>query len=149
MPPDLSQYLPATLQEAEIAARNQNPRVQEAIADLSTAREVTKAAKSEMGPRVNLEGTARIGEDIDGFEGNTTDVMGRVVLRWLVFNGGTNVNNVREQQARADEAHARLFEMTRRAEEDARAAWSRLTNPTPLRGHLEKPSRHSHHRAPS
>ncbi len=141
MPPDLSQYLPASLQEAELAARNQNPRVQEAIADLSTAREVTKAAKSEMGPRVNLEGTARVGHDIDGFEGRTTDLMGRVVLRWLVFNGGTNVHNVREQQARADEAHARLFEMTRRAEEDARAAWSRLTNQSRLLGELETQSR--------
>jgi adhesin transport system outer membrane protein len=38
MPPDLSQYLPATLQEAEAAARQNNPRVQESIADLSPAR---------------------------------------------------------------------------------------------------------------
>ena len=56
MPPDLSQCLPASLQDAEALARQQNPRVQESLADLSTAREVTKAARSEMGPRVNLEG---------------------------------------------------------------------------------------------
>lgn len=141
MPPDLSSALPASLQEAEALARAENPRVQESIADLSTAREVTRAAKSEMGPRVNLEGTARIGDDIDGFEGKTTDLQGRVVLRWLVFNGATNVNNVREQQARADEAHARLFEMTRRAEEDARSAWSRLTNQSRLVTELETQGR--------
>lgn len=141
MPPDLSSALPASLQEAEALARAQNPRVQESLADLATAREVTKAARSEMGPRVNLEGTARVGHDIDGFEGKTTDVMGRVVLRWLVFNGATNVNNVREQQARADEAHARLFEQTRRAEEDARAAWSRLTNQSRLVTELETQGR--------
>ncbi|WP_118855725.1 TolC family protein [Sphingomonas mesophila] len=141
MPPDLSQYLPASLQEAEALARQQNPRVQESLADLSTAREVTNAARSEMGPRVNLEASARGGHDIDGFSGRTTDLLGRVVMRWLVFNGGTNVHNVREQQARADEAHARLFEMTRRAEEDARSAWSRLTNQTRLAGELETQSR--------
>jgi adhesin transport system outer membrane protein len=141
MPPDLSQYLPATLQEAEAAARQNNPRVQESIADLSTAREVTKAARSELGPRFNLEGTARIGDDIDGFRGKTTDLQGRVVMRWLVFNGGTNINNVREQQARADEAHARVFEQTRRAEEDARSAWSRLTNQSRLVTELETQSR--------
>ncbi|MEO8618911.1 MAG: TolC family protein [Sphingomicrobium sp.] len=141
MPPDLSSALPASLQEAEALARAQNPRVQESIADLATAREVTKAARSEMGPRVNLEGTARIGHDIDGFEGKTTDVMGRVVMRWLVFNGATNVNNVREQQARADEAHARVFEQTRRAEEDARSAWSRLTNQSRLVTELETQGR--------
>lgn len=141
MPPDLSQCLPASLQDAEALARQQNPRVQESLADLSTAREVTKAARSELGPRVNLEATARGGHDIDGFSGRTTDLLGRVVMRWLVFNGGTNVHNVREQQARADEAHARLFEMTRRAEEDARSAWSRLTNQTRLAAELETQSR--------
>ena len=141
MPPDLSQCLPGSLQEAEALARQQNPRVQESLADLSTAREVTNAARSELGPRFNLEATARAGHDIDGFSGRTTDLLGRVVMRWLVFNGGTNINNVREQQARADEAHARLFEITRRAEEDSRSAWSRLTNQSRLATELETQSR--------
>src|SRR5437868_12838736 len=37
MPPDLTQCMPATLEEAEQLAREHNPRVQESIADLSTA----------------------------------------------------------------------------------------------------------------
>ena len=45
MPPDLSQFLPATLEEAEALARQNNPRVQEAIADLATAREDIRAAR--------------------------------------------------------------------------------------------------------
>jgi adhesin transport system outer membrane protein len=141
MPPDLSQCMPATLEEAEAMARQNNPRVQESIADLSTARELITAARSDMGPRFNLEGTARVGDDIDGFSGHTTDLLGRVVMRWLVFNGGTNIKNVREQEARADEAHARVFEMTRRAEEDTRSAWSRLTNQARLATELETQSR--------
>ena len=141
MPPDLSQYLPGSLAEAEAAARANNPRVQETLADLASQREVIKAAKSEMGPKVNLEGRARIGHDIDGFEGRTTDLLGRVVMRWTMFNGGTNVNNVREQEARANEVHARLFEQTRQAEQDVRAAWSRLTNQTRLTGELETQGR--------
>jgi adhesin transport system outer membrane protein len=140
-PPDLSQCMPGTLEEAVALARQQNPRVQESIADLSTARELITAARSEMGPRLNLEGTARVGDDVDGVNGRTTDLLGRVVMRWLIFNGGTNVANVREQQARADEAHARLFEMTRRAEEDARSAWNRLTNQSRLATELETQSR--------
>jgi adhesin transport system outer membrane protein len=147
MPPDLSQCMPASLEEAVAMARQDNPRVQESIADLSTARELIKAARSEMGPRINLEGTARVGDDIDGgpleqgVNGHTTDLQARVIMRWLVFNGGTNIKNVREQQARADEAHARLFEMTRRAEEDARSAWNRLTNQSRLVTELETQSR--------
>ena len=96
MPPDLSQCMPATLEEAEAVARQQNPRVQESLADLSTARELITAARSDMGPTFNLEGTARVGDDVDGVSGHTTDLLGRVVMRWLIFNGGTNVKNVRE-----------------------------------------------------
>ncbi len=141
MPPDLSQYMPATLAEAEAMARSNNPRVQEALADLAAQREVIKSARSELGPKVNLEGRARIGHDIDGFEGRTTDVMGRVVARWTLFNGGTNIQNVREQEARATEAHGRVFEQTRQAEQDVRAAWSRLTNQSRLAGELETQGR--------
>lgn len=137
MPPDLSAAMPPSLAEAEALARENNPRVQEAVADLSAQREVIKVAQSQLGPRFNLEGTARYGQDIDGFQGRTSDLGARVVMRWRVFDGGTNTANVREQKARADENHARLFEMQRRAEEDTRSAWSRLTNQTRLVGELE------------
>ncbi|HZB68952.1 MAG TPA: TolC family protein [Sphingomicrobium sp.] len=141
MPPDLSQCQPGTLEEAEALARQNNPRVQEAIADLATAREDIRAARADIGPRVNLEGRARAGHDIDGFSGRTTDLMGNVVLRWDLYNGGIKEANVREQRNRADEVHARLFERTRRAEEDVRTAWSRLQNQSRLVTELETQQR--------
>src|SRR3954462_14199996 len=74
MPPDLSQCMPASLDEAEANARQANPRVREAMADLATAREDIAAARAELGPTFHLEGRARAGHDIDGFEGRTTDL---------------------------------------------------------------------------
>lgn len=141
MPPDLSQFMPASTEEAEGLARQNNPRVQEALADLATAREEVRAARAELGPRVNLEGRARAGHDIDGFSGRTTDVLGNVVLRWTLFNGGTKEANVREQNNRADEVHARLFERTRQAEEDVRTASNRLQNQSRLVTELETQGR--------
>ena len=141
MPPDVSQCMPATLAEAEDLARNNNPRVHETLADLSAAREDIRAARADLGPRFNLEGTARAGHDIDGFGGRTTDVGARAVLRWDLYNGGIKEANVREQQHRADEVHARLFERTRAAEQDVRNAWSRLVNQTALVSELETQSR--------
>ena len=141
LPPDLSGALPPTLPEAEEAARQNNPRVQEAINDLAAQRELVRSARGEIGPRVNLEGRARVGNDIDGFEGNTRDLQATVVLRWNLTNGGINEANVREQQRRADEVHARLFERTRQAEEDARTAWSRLQNQSRLVSELETQGR--------
>ena len=141
MPPDLSQCMPATLEEAEAAARNENPRVREAMADLATAREEVTAAKADMGPKFSIEGRARGGHDIDGFEGKTTDLQALAVMRWTLFNGGIKEANVREQQERANEVHGRLFERTRAAEEDVRSAWSRLQNQTALASELETQGR--------
>ena len=141
MPPDLSQYLPASLADAEAAARVNNPRVQEALADLAAAREETRHARAEIGPRFNREGRARAGHDIDGFAGRTTDLQANVVMRWTLYNGGIKEANVREQANRADEVHGRLFERTRSAEEDTRSAWSRLQNQTRLVTELEQQGR--------
>ena len=141
MPPDLTPCMPASLEEAETLARNNNPRVHEAMADLATSREEVRAAKAELGPKFSLEGRARAGHDIDGFEGRTTDLQALGVLRWLLYNGGTKEANVREQQEREKEVHGRLFERTRAAEEDVRTAWSRLQNQSALATELETQSR--------
>jgi adhesin transport system outer membrane protein len=137
LPPDLSQCMPASLEDAEALARQNNPRVQEAIADLSTAREEIRAARAAIGPKFTLEGRARAGHDIDGFAGRTTDLQALGVIRWDLYNGGIKEANVREQQNRADEVHGRLFQVTRAAEEDTRTAWSRLVNQTALVNELE------------
>jgi adhesin transport system outer membrane protein len=133
--------MPGTLEDAEAAARNENPRVREAEADLATSREEIRAAKAALGPKFSIEGRARAGHDIDGFEGRTTDLQARGVIRWTLYNGGTKEANVREQQERANEVHGRLFERTRSAEEDVRTAWSRLQNQTALTSELETQGR--------
>jgi len=141
MPPDVSQCMPTSLEDAEALARGNNPRVAEAIADLNTAREEVRAAKADIGPKFYLEGRARAGHDIDGFAGRTTDLQANAVLRWTLYNGGIKEANVREQQNRADEVHGRLFQVTRQAEEDTRNAWSRLVNQQALVGELETQSK--------
>jgi adhesin transport system outer membrane protein len=141
MPPDLSQCMPASLDEAEAIARQENPRVREAVADLATSREEIRAAKADLGPKFSIQGRARAGHDIDGFEGRTTDLQALGVLRWTLYNGGIKEANVREQQERSNEVHGRLFERTRAAEEDVRTAWSRLQNQTALASELETQGR--------
>ena len=141
VPPDLSSCMPPSLEEAEELARTNAPLVHEAIADLNTAREDIRAAKAKIGPRLNLEGRARAGHDIDGFAGRTTDLQALAVLRWDLYNGGIKEANYREQLNRADEVHGRLFERQRAAEEDVRNAWSRLQNQTALVSELETQSK--------
>jgi adhesin transport system outer membrane protein len=141
MPAPIVQNLPPSLGDALELARTRNPRVREALADVEAAHQVVGAARADLGPRVSLEGRARIGEDIDGFRGRTNDLLGRVVLKWNVFDGGINRAKVQEQVRRASEQRYRLHELTRQAEADTRLSWSRVENQTRLLGELETQSR--------
>lgn len=117
--------LPQTLADAVAAARERNPRVREAQADVDAAHQVVNKAEAELGPTVSLEGRGRVGDDLDGFRGSTNDLQARIVLRWDLYNGGINRAKVQEMTRRASEARFRLHQLTREAEEEVRQAWNR------------------------
>lgn len=124
LPPSLGESIPATLEESLVRAREQSPRVREAQADVDAAHSMVSKAKAEMAPTVSLEGTARIGDDIDGFRGETNDLQGGLVMRWDIFNGGIKRAKVQEMYRRERESTYRLEQMVREAEEDVRIAWN-------------------------
>jgi len=126
MPNELLSQMPPSLDDAVGLARNANPRVLEARADVDAANALATSAKGDLYPEVGVDVVGRYGEDIDGFRGETTDVQGRVFMRWNVFDGGINRNKYQEMVRRASETRYRLHEVEREAEEDVRNAWTRL-----------------------
>jgi outer membrane protein, adhesin transport system len=124
LPPSLGDSIPATLEESLARAREQNPRIREAQADLDAAHAMVRKAKAEIAPTLSLEGNARIGDDVDGFRGETNDLQGGLVMRWDVFNGGIKQAKVQEMYRREKESRFRLEQMLREAEEDVRIAWN-------------------------
>jgi len=141
LPPSLANAIPGTLDEALARARDRNPRVREANADLDAAHAMVAKAKSEMRPTLSLEGNARIGDDIDGFRGETNDLQAGLVLRWDIFNGGVKKSKVQEMYRREREVRFRLDQMTREAEEDVRVAWNTWDAQGKLVKELEEQSR--------
>lgn len=125
MPQSPRAALPPTLADAVAAARLHNPKVREAQADVDAAYQVVNKAEAELGPRISLEGRGRVGEDLDGFRGNTNDVQARIVVTWDLYNGGINRAKVQEMTRRASEARFRLHQLTREAEEEVRQSWNR------------------------
>lgn len=124
LPPSLGASIPSSLEESIALARQQNPRVREAQADVDAARALVRKAKADVAPTVSLEGNARIGDDIDGFRGETNDLQGGLVMRWDIFNGGINRAKIQEMYRRERETQFRLDQMVREAEEDVRVAWN-------------------------
>lgn len=128
LPPSLGDSIPASLEESIALAREQNPRVREAQADLDAAHAMVRKAKAEIAPTLSLEGNARIGDDIDGFRGETNDLQGGVVMRWDIFNGGIKRATIQEMYRRERESRFRLDQLVREAEEDVRVAWNAWDN---------------------
>lgn len=138
MPTSVASNLPRTLDEAIALARTDHPRVQAELADLAAAHAQIDAARSALGPKISLEGRGRWGSDIDGFEGDTTDLTARVVVRMTMFDGGVNAAAVQEQVRRASEQRYRVHEVTRSAEEDLRSAWNRRESQAALLSELQR-----------
>ncbi|MEE4317548.1 MAG: TolC family protein [Erythrobacter sp.] len=140
LPPALAQNLPASEEMAIGQARTANPLVREAQADVDAANALVMSAKGELAPRIGVDVTGRIGEDIDGFRGETNDVQGRVYIRWQLFDGGRRAAQVQEMTRRASEARFRLHDRVREAEEDVRNAWTAMTTQKSVFSALERQS---------
>jgi adhesin transport system outer membrane protein len=124
MPPAMAEKLPVSLSEAIGLTRSRHPKVLEAQADVDASNAEAKKAKGDFFPTVGLELSGRIGDDIDAFRGETNDLLGRVVMRWDIFDGGINRAKYQEMVRRASESRFRLHETERNAEADTRRAWN-------------------------
>lgn len=138
LPPALGERLPASLPEAIDLARAGNPRVKEAQADLDAAHALVLKARADLLPTVAMEASARIGEDIDGFKGETDDLSAGAVLQWDVFDGGSNRAKVKEMVRRESQSRFRLEQNAREAEQDMRVAWNAKTSQHRLLSELER-----------
>ncbi len=141
MPQSLKAAVSPSLGDAVSEARQNNPKVKEASADVDAAHAMVEKANGDLYPTIGVEGRGRVGEDIDGFNGKTNDVQARVVLRWNIFDGGINRAKVQEMVRRSSEARFRLHEVGRFAEEDVRRAWNSMSTQRKIEGELETQSR--------
>ncbi|WP_247712790.1 TolC family protein [Qipengyuania intermedia] len=126
LPPNLASAMPPDLPSAIGLARINNPLVREAQADVDAANALVDSAEGDLWPTIGLEARGRVGEDIDGFRGETNDIQARVVLRWDVFDGGINRAKLQENVRQASLARYALHDRQREAEEDVRLAWQQL-----------------------
>lgn len=140
LPQTFPQQMPADLETAIGLARVANPLVREAQADVDASHAMVTSARAELAPEIGIDVTGRIGEDIDGFQGETNDVRGRVYVRWELFDGGRRAAQVQEMIRRASEARYRLHDRVREAEEDVTNAWTAMTTQGSVGEALERQS---------
>jgi len=123
-PGSIARTLPRSVEAAIAAAREHNPRIAAAGADVDAADAQVRGADSPFLPNISLEGTARVGSDIDGATGYTTDLQARVVARWNLYRGGRDLAAKQERIRRAGEQRQALAVIHREVEEIIRDAWN-------------------------
>ncbi len=141
MPQSMRAAVSPTLGEAVAEARQNNPKVKEAAADVDAAHGMVEKANGDLYPTIGVDARGRIGEDIDGFNGRTNDVQARVVFKWNIFDGGINRAKYQEMVRRSSEARFRLHELGRYAEEDVRRAWNSMSTQRKVSQELDTQSR--------
>src|SRR5690606_39092894 len=107
-PGSVAKALPRTVEGAIEAARHNNPRIAAAGADADAADALVRGANAAFMPVISLEGTARVGDDIDGSNGYTSDLQARVVARWNLYRGGRDLAAKQERIRRAGEQRQAL-----------------------------------------
>lgn len=131
-PASVAAALPRNLETALGLARENNPRIKSTLADIDAAQAGVAGARAKMGPEVLLEGRARAGEDIDGSEGESTDLSARVVMRWNLYRGGIDQAAEQEQIRRASERRLFNHQAHRELEETVRLAWDQRSRQASL-----------------
>ncbi|MEP9387692.1 TolC family outer membrane protein [Mesorhizobium sp. KR9-304] len=124
-PGSVAKALPRSLDDAIGLARTNNPRVHMVSSDIDAAAALVDAARAKFGPEIVAEGSALVGDDINGDDGNTNDLQARLVLRWNLYRGGIDKANEQEQIRRTSEQRMALHQVYREIEEAVRTSWER------------------------
>ncbi|MBO6719220.1 MAG: TolC family outer membrane protein [Rhizobiaceae bacterium] len=135
-PPSVARYIPNTLDGAIELARRNNPRVMAAGADVDAADAESRGADAPFFPKFTFEGRARVGQDIDGSQGYTSDLEAKVVARWNLYRGGRDVAAKQESIRRSGEQRYALAVIHRQVEEAVREAWNQRGQRAELAGLL-------------
>jgi adhesin transport system outer membrane protein len=125
-PPSAAAALAPTLDEAIAAAARSDPKVRGAQYDVETTQALVRRAKADGLPTIDAQGSARTGNDFDGFRGKTNDYSAMVSMRWKFFDGGVNAARVREAMGKAYEAAEALIQAQRESERGVRDDWEQL-----------------------
>lgn len=123
--PNIAGVLPASIDNAISTARNRNPKILFSQADVGTENAQSRRVDANQAPKLFLEFDGRVGEDVNGFEGDVVDARLGLVLRYEFQ--GTSKRAAREEQARrVGESRAQLLIQTREVEREVRQSWVTL-----------------------
>lgn len=119
--------LPDTASSVLDSALIHNPRLQAATSEIDIAAFDKEQFKSNLYPRIFLEGSATRGENLEGTPGRNDELKAMLVLRWRLYDGGVRRARIAELSERETEKLAERDILLKELEESIDTAWGRFT----------------------
>ena len=116
--------MPKSALRAFDVAKDNNPLLKVADADIKAAKAQNNAAKSALGPRVDLELGASDLDSASGVPGHTDDRYAMLRMRWNLFRGGTDMARVAETKALYYEAEEIRNRTLRQLDQSVNLSWN-------------------------
>jgi adhesin transport system outer membrane protein len=126
LPGSPREILPLSLDEAVAVAEVNDPRLHTSQNKLAAARWSAKRTRSERWPTLSARGSARAGEDFQGYRGETKEYELLFAMRWPLFDGGVTAARIRQADHLEDQARFALAASQRDSELQVRKAWAAL-----------------------
>jgi outer membrane protein, adhesin transport system len=126
LPANPAKSLPVTLEEAIAVAAADDPRLNSTREKLAAAGWSTKRTQAERLPTVSMRGSARAGEDFQGYRGDTREYELLLAMRWPIFDGGVTAARIRQAGHLENQARFALAAQQRDSELQVRKAWAAL-----------------------
>jgi adhesin transport system outer membrane protein len=120
--------LPASLTSALEQARDVNPLLKQAKADLEAANAQNRAAKSAIGPRFDLEAGINNLENASGYEGDSNSRYAMLRMRWNLLRGGADTARIGETRALTYEAMEVLKRTELQLDQSVSLSWNANTS---------------------
>ena len=117
--------LPANSAQAVARARNNHPALKTREMAVSQSEFESAQAKSAYLPTLSLDGSASLGEDIDGTPGRNNEFFVGMNLSWNLFDGGIKNARDRELQEQVGLRKHQLDQTRREIDLAVRDAWTK------------------------
>ncbi|CCH50061.1 TolC family outer membrane protein [Pseudodesulfovibrio piezophilus] len=117
-------FIPAAFSDVLEKTLDNNPKIKTYKAEVDVSERDKGRTESDMLPNVDVQLSSRHTDHLDGSETHLRDDRAMLAVSWNLFNGGTDYNEIKEADARVNEAKADLENIIDDLTRQVKTAWS-------------------------
>lgn len=128
MPTEVTESMPQSLETARAEMLDNNPLLRSAESDVRAAEAQYQAARSGLYPRVDVEVSRTLNNNLDGTAGVNEDWQAMMRMRYNLYAGGKTTSDIQAKSFQIEEATEIRNDALRVLNEELGLAWNALDN---------------------